>query len=274
MALNVTLNFKQELQKGKIVLGQTVGPKNDPDKTVKALKEYGFDFIMMESEHSLVNKETIFEFIRASREHEIPILMRPEDKDGHFRCYLDAGINGMMLPCVNTVEEVIFAIDQFYFPPIGHRGSGIGMSPYLTDSQNLADMMLSDICKYVNDNVVLFPMTESRQGISNLHRTMALEGVTGTIVGTNDLVLDTYGTPPKMLRSETVISPMVEDELREIGHTCKKMGKVAGIGGFAPKGLAKWAKEGYQLFILGYVVDNNYEKLKPVIDEMKSLLGV
>ena len=274
MARNVTLNFKKELQKGKIVFGQTIGPRNDPDKTVKALKDYGFDFIMMETEHSLVNKETIFEFIRASREQEIPILMRPEDKDGHFRCYLDAGVNGMMLPCVNTVEETIFAIDQFYFPPIGHRGSGIGMSPYLMDSQNLAEMTLSDICKYVNDNVVLFPMTESREGVSNLHRTLALEGVTGTIVGTNDLVLDVYGTPPKMLRPETVSSKIVEDQLREIGHTCKKMGKVGGIGGFAPKGLAKWAKEGYQLFMLGYVIDNNYEKLKPAIDEMKSLLGL
>jgi 2-keto-3-deoxy-L-rhamnonate aldolase RhmA len=274
MALNVTLNFKKELQKGKIVFGQTIGPRNDPDKTVKALKDYGFDFIMMETEHSLVNKETIFEYIRVSREMEMPILMRPEDKDGHFRCYMDAGINGMMLPCVNTVEETIFAIDQCYFSPIGHRGSGVGMSPYLMDSQNLAEMPLSDICGYVNDNVVLFPMTESREGVSNLHRTLALEGVTGTIVGTNDLVLDAYGAPPKMLRSETVTSQIVEDELREIGHTCKKMGKVAGIGGFAPKGLAKWAKEGYQLFMLGYVIDNNYEKLKPAIDEIKSLLGL
>ena len=41
MALNVTLNFKKELQKGKIVFGQTIGPRNDPDKTVKAIKEFG-----------------------------------------------------------------------------------------------------------------------------------------------------------------------------------------------------------------------------------------
>ena len=274
MALNVTLNFKKELQKGKIVFGQTIGPGNDPEKTVGALKDYGFDFIMMETEHSLVSKETIFEYIRASRKMEMPILMRPEDKDGHFRCYLDAGINGLMVPCVNTVEEALFSIEQCYFAPMGHRGSGVGMSQYLMDSQNLAEMPLSDICQYVNDNIALFPMTESVEGISNLHRILSLEGVTGTIVGTNDLVLDIYGTPPKMLRSETVVQPIVEERLREIGRICKKAGKVAGIGGFAPKGLAKWAKESYQLFMLGYVIDNNYERLKPAIDEIKSLLGV
>ncbi len=274
MALNVTLNFKKELQKGKIVFGQTIGPRNDPEKTVQALKDFGFDFIMMENEPSLVNKETIFEYIRVSRKLEMPILMRPEDKDGHFRSYMDAGVNGLMVPGVNNVEETIYSINQCYFPPIGHRGSGVGMSPYLMDSQNLAEMTVADICGYVNDNIALFPMAESLECISNLHRILALDGVTGTIVGTNDLVLDIYGTPPKMLRPETASAPIVEDRLREIGRICKKAGTVAGIGGFAPKGLAKWAKEGYQLFMLGYVIDNNYDKLKPGIDEMKSILGL
>jgi 2-keto-3-deoxy-L-rhamnonate aldolase RhmA len=142
------------------------------------------------------------------------------------------------------------------------------------DSQNLAEMTVADICEYVNDNIALFPMTESLECISNLHRILALDGVTGTIVGTNDLVLDIYGTPPKMLRPETASAPIVEERLREIARICKKAGKVAGIGGFAPKGLAKWAKEGFQLFLLGYVIDNNYDKLKASIDEMKSILGL
>ena len=109
MALNVTFNFKKRLQAGDIVYGQTIGPGNDPEKTVKALKDFGFDFIMMENEHSLVNKETIFEYVRASRKFEIPILLRPEEKDANFRCYLDAGVNGLMVPQVNTVEEALYA---------------------------------------------------------------------------------------------------------------------------------------------------------------------
>mgnify|MGYP000073551681 CR=1 FL=1 len=274
MALNVTLDFKKKLQAGKIVFGQTIGPGNDPEKTVRALKDYGYDFIMMENEHSLVNKETVYEYIGVSRKLELPILLRPEEKDANYRCFMDAGVNGLMTPGVNTVEDALFTVDRCYYPPIGHRGTGIGMSPYLLDGQNAAEMLLSDICQYVNDNVVLFPQTESVQCISNLHRILSLEGVTGTIVGTNDLVLDIYGAPPKMLRSETASAPIVEERLREIAQICKKAKKVAGIGGFAPKGLAKWAKEGYQLFMLGNVMGNNYERLKPAIEEMRSLLGL
>ncbi|MBA7469112.1 MAG: hypothetical protein GH158_07150 [Dehalococcoidia bacterium] len=274
MALNATLNLKKKMQAGKVVFGQTIGPGNDPEKTVQALKSYGYDFIMMENEHSLVNKETVYEYIGASRKMELPILLRPEEKDANYRCFMDAGVNGLMMPGVNTVEDALFAVNQCYFTPIGHRGTGIGMSPYLLDGQNAGEMLLSDICEYVNDNVVLFPQTESLQCISNLHRILSLEGITGTIVGANDLVLDIYGTPPKMLRSETVKTKPVEDRLREIARICQQAKKVAGIGGFAPKGLAKWAKEGYTLFMLGNVMDNNYEKLKPGIEEMKSLLGL
>ncbi|TET68192.1 MAG: hypothetical protein E3J40_01835 [Dehalococcoidia bacterium] len=273
MALNVTFNFKKRLQAGDIVYGQTIGPGNDPEKTVKALKDFGFDFIMMENEHSLVNKETIFEYVRASRKFEIPILLRPEEKDANFRCYLDAGVNGLMVPQVNTVEEALYAVNQSCFPPIGHRGAGIGMSPYLLDFQNPAEMPLLEITEYVNNNVVLFPQTETVECISNLRHILSLDGVTGTIVGANDLVLDIGGIPPKALRSELVTTDIVEEKLRQIAQICQETGKVAGIGGFAPKGLAKWAKEGYQLFMVGYVIDGNVDNLRPRIEEMKSLIG-
>ncbi len=273
MATNVTLNLKKKLQTGQIVYGQTIGPGNDPDKTVAALKSFGYDFIMMENEHSLVNKETIFEYVRVSRDVEIPILLRPEEKWANFRCYLDAGVNGMMVPGTDTVEEALYAVNQSYFPPIGHRGAGIGMSPYLLDGQNAAEMPLLKITGYVNDNIVLFPQTESLKSISNLRRILDLEGVTGTIVGTNDLVLDIGGISPTALRSETVTTDAVEEKLRQIARICREAGKVAGIGGFGPKGMARWAKEGYQLFMLGYAINNNLDKLKANIEEMKSLVG-
>ena len=93
---------------------------------MQALKEFGFDFIMMENEHSLMNKETIFEYIRVFREMEMPILLRPEEKIAHFRCYLEAGVNGLMVPQVDTMEEALYAVNQAYFQAIGHRGRKSG----------------------------------------------------------------------------------------------------------------------------------------------------
>jgi len=273
MATNIALNFKKRLQAGEIVYGQTIGPGNDPPKTVKALKDFGFDFIIIDTEHSLVNKETVFEYIRASREVEIPIWLRPEENSAHFRSYLDAGVNGLMLPQVDTVEEARYAVNQSYFPPIGHRGAGLGMSPYLLDEQSPAEMPLREMLDYINNNTFLFPQTESVKCLSHLPGILGLEGITGTMVGTNDLIIDIGDIPPRAMRGELAASEAVEDKLRQVARICRGTGKAAGIGGFAPKAMAKWAKEGYQLFTLGYVTGGNVAKLRSHIEELKSAIG-
>jgi 2-keto-3-deoxy-L-rhamnonate aldolase RhmA len=158
-----------------------------------------------------------------------------------------------MLPQVNTVEEVVSAVDRAYFPPIGHRGSGLGLSPYLLDSQSPAEVPFLELTEYVNNNTVLFPQTESLACISNLPRILSLEDVTGTIVGSNDLALNIGGIQPKALMPEITA--------------------LAGIGGLPVSRLAQWAKRGYQLFMLGYVIDGNLEILRTRIEEMKSLMG-
>lgn len=273
MAKNVTYNMKLKLQAGEKVFGQLIGPGGNPEKTVRALKDLGDDYIMLELEHSLVNKETVFEYIRVCREMDMPLLMRTEDKAAYFRCYLDAGVNGLMLPLVNTVEEAVHAVDMSYFPPIGHRGTGIGLSPYLIDFQDLAEVPFLALTEYINNNTVLFPQTESLENISNLPRILNLEGVTGTIVGPFDLALDIGGIDPKALAAEVVTTKVMEERLKEIVKICQKAGKIAGIGGFKPKVLTKWAKEGYQLLIVGYVLNGNVDSLRPFIEEARALIG-
>ena len=272
MELNATYKLKSKMQSGKKVFGPLLGPGNEPGQTVKALKDFGYDFIMVDLEHSLVNKETIYSYIRSAREMDIPFLMRPEEKTAHFRCYLDAGVNGVMIPQLNTVEEAVYAINQSYFPPIGHRGCGIGINPYLLDFQSPAEVPLVTLTEYINNNTVVFVMTESLENISNLRRILSLEGVTGTIVGTFDLAFDIGGIDPKALMPEAITTAFVEERLRQVAKICKDAGKVAGIGGFQPKGCARWAKEGYQLFILGYVIDGNVDNLRPLIEEASALV--
>ena len=273
MEKNITFDFKKMIQSGKKVFGPLVGPGNDPDKTVQSLKNFGYDFIVLDNEHVLINEETVYSYIRAVTEVGIPILLRPKDKTALFRCYLDAGINGLVLPQVNSLEETLYAVNQAYFPPIGHRGYGLGESPYLIDFMSPAEHPFLSLTDYVNNNTVVFPMTESIENISNLARILRLDGVTGTLVGTFDLALNIGGIDPEALPIDVINSKIVEEKLKQIINICKDNGKVAGIGGFPPKGLVKWAKEGYQLFALGYVIDGNVDSLQSLIYEAKSLIG-
>jgi 4-hydroxy-2-oxoheptanedioate aldolase len=270
---DIGYEFKQQLMAGKKVFGPLMGPGNDTAPTVAALKEFGYDFFMIDNEHSMVGKETIYEYIRLSREYELPVLMRPEETLATINAYLDSGIQGLMIPQVDTIEQAAHAVDRTYFPPVGHRGYGLGMNPYLLDGMDLATTPLLTLFEYVNHNMVLFPQTESLLAITNLPQTLRLEGITGTVVGTNDLALDIGGIKPGMLRTEVNTQPFIEEKLLQVANICKQAGKVAGMGGFSPKGYARWAREGFQFFNLGYIRDNNVEQFRSVLQEARDLIG-
>jgi len=270
---DIAFEFKQRLVGGAKVFGPLIGPGNEPETTVAAIKNIGFDFFMIDNEHSLVGKEAIYDYIKFAREYELPILMRPEDNDAHFRPYLDSGIQGLMVPQVDTVEQALFAVNQCYYPPLGRRGSGIGMSPYLLDGMDVATTPLATMLEYVNRNIILLPQTESLAAVKELPRTLRLEGVTGTVVGTHDLALDIGDFKPGMLRSEVNSQAFIEGKLLAVADACNAAGKVAGMGGFAPKGYAKWAREGFQFFTLGYIRDHNVEKARNLLQEAKDLIG-
>lgn len=272
MEKNLTYNLKQKLQKGDVIFGQMIGPRNDPKEIVGALRDFGYDFIIIDIEHSLVDKGTIFEYISISREFRLPIFIRAEEATANFRSYLDSGINGLLLPRLKTIEQAVYALNQAYLPPMGQRGSGIGMSPYLLDGQDLANMPLMEMTTYVNNNTMVFPMTETIECFRTLHRILSLDGISGTIVGINDFVLDIGNIPIKALRSELVESDLIEEKLKQVVKMCRDAGKVAGIGGLAPNGLAKWVKEGYQILLVGYVINGNIDGSRNSITELKSLL--
>ena len=262
------------MESGEIVFTQLIGSGNDPEKTLTALKECGYDFAIVDLEHSLINKETVLEYIRASRKAEIPLIVRPEEVKSDFRPYLDAGVNGLMIRKVNTLEEAKQIVNRAYFPPIGNRGCGI-VNPPLIDYQSITELPFLKITEYINRNMMVFPQVETLEGIANLNQILQLEGITGTIVGPFDLAVDIGNIEPGAIMSEMITGDVVEEKLRQIARICKDASKVAGTGAVcevSQNACAKWAKEGYRLFILGYIRDGILDNLKQEIQEARKSL--
>jgi 2-keto-3-deoxy-L-rhamnonate aldolase RhmA len=270
---DIVLEFQQRLAAGAKVFGPLIGPGNEPETTVAAIKNIGFDFFMIDNEHSLVGKESIYQYIGFAREYELPILMRPEENNANFRPYLDSGIQGLMVPQVDTVEQALFAVNQCYYPPIGRAVRHRKCAPICLDGMDVGTTPLVTLLEYVNRNVILLPQTESVAAVKELPRTLKLEGVTGTVVGTHDLALDIGDYKPGMLRGEVNSQPFIEEKLARVADACRAAGKVAGMGGFPPRGYAKWAREGFQFFTLGYIRDHNVEKARALLQEARDLIG-
>lgn len=117
MELNVTYSLKLKMQAGEKIFTAMAGPGNDPKKTVKALKAFGYDAVIVDLEHTLLNDETVLSYILAGKETGLPIWLRPEENYANYRRYLDSGINGLLLGQVHTLEQAVYAVNQSYPPP-------------------------------------------------------------------------------------------------------------------------------------------------------------
>jgi len=277
MELNVTYKLKSRMQAGEKIFCAMTGVGNEPKKTIKMLKDFGYDAIIVDLEHTLLNDETVLSYILAGKEMGFPVWLRPEENYANFRRYLDSGVTGLLLGRVHTLEQAAYAVNQSYFPPIGHRGTAIGMDPYLLDFQNFEEVPYLDLTDYINNNTVVFPQVESLESITNLPQILGLEGIAGTLVGTNDLmvdVADVVGDADRRgLRLERLRTDFMTEKLREVLKICRDTGKVAGTGGLPPKDIARWATEGYQLLLVGFTRDGDVDNLRPVLEETRALIG-
>lgn len=274
---NATYNLKRKMASGAPVFTALLGPGNDPTATIKTMKGAGFDFLILDREHSLISEEVVDTFIAVGKETGIPVFLRPEEVNASWRRFLDSGISGLYLGMVNTVEQAAYAVKQSYFPPKGHRGSSLGMNPLLLDGQSLQEAPYLSLLAYINNNTAILACTESLESITNLPGILRIEGITGVIAASQDLMLDIAtvvgDARPEAMIAERLTTDFMAAKLREILRISREAGKVAGIGGLpSAEVYAFWCKEGYRVLMLGSARDGNIDKLCHRIEEVKRLI--
>ncbi len=275
MGKNATYNLKLKMLSGEKIYGIEIWDGNDPKKTTSMLKRFGYDFIWLEFENCLLNEETALEYIRHAHEMDMPVLMRPADKKAHFRPYIISGINGVIQSQVENVEDVAYAIKEVYFPPLGRRDATL--IPRSIDFQSVGDTPLLTLMEYVNNNSLVMPLCERLACLRSLPHILRLEGVVGAILAPGDLLLDIISCNPQDIGCETLFREAIsndymKEKIEQLAEICKDAGKVAGIGVFQLEDMAEFAKIGYQLFILGAVVDGNVMDYEAPIEKLKSLI--
>src|SRR3954468_2868251 len=117
-------SFKEKLASGQAVSGpivaelRTVGP-------IKALALAGHDFVWLDMEHAMYGWETIQTLVQYARAVGITPLVRATDLSYPLVARaLDAGTIGIIVPRVETVEQVQQAVSYSLYPPLGRRGAG------------------------------------------------------------------------------------------------------------------------------------------------------
>jgi 4-hydroxy-2-oxoheptanedioate aldolase len=166
------------------VYGTSLGEWLDPEVPV-LLAAAGLDFFFIDTEHSATSYSQIKGLCRSARgAGVIPIVRVTENAPALISRALDVGAMGIIVPQIKTAEGARAAIDAMKFPPVGHRGYGLGS--IVTD---LKAKTAQEEVDSANRETLAVIMIESREGVENVEEIAAVPEVDVLFIGPYDLSL-------------------------------------------------------------------------------------
>src|SRR5436305_3006893 len=153
---------------------------------VQCLAGLGFDYFILDLEHSSLDVGPVREMIRTARAAGIaPIVRVPEVQYHLVARVLDAGAEGIMLPRVETRQQVEDLVRFARYRPEGERG--ISTFAGHTDFTRIADVPAFLAAQ--NERILLLAQIETAAGAQNRETILSVPGLDGCFVGTGDLAM-------------------------------------------------------------------------------------
>jgi 2-dehydro-3-deoxyglucarate aldolase len=170
--------FKEQLAAGELIIGTTVAIA-DP-LVCDALAD-SVDFLWIDQEHTTINPESLRIHLLAIRGRSKPALVRvsgpgPEQ----IKPVLDAGAHGIIVPQLESAEQVRRAISECRYPPAGCRGFG----PLIpTDYGRQGDGYV----ERANAGIFAAVMIETAGAVEEIAEIVATPGLDSIVLGPYDL---------------------------------------------------------------------------------------
>ncbi len=230
---------KWDLKDGKTSIGTFLNLMKDPE-AVRILGDAGFDFFVVDAEHSPYNEDTARLLMKEGRATGIMPFMRVPDPIYHFLARaLDSGAMGLIIPRVETKEQVERIIESTKFPPWGRRGSAL--RPVALDYESTP---VQDYIVQANRETMIAIQIESSTAIERIDDLLSVEGVDAAFIGPNDLSIN-LGIPGKQG------DPKMFECVKEVIEACKRHDAVPGCQQNDLELLIEWMKMGITMASYG-----------------------
>jgi 4-hydroxy-2-oxoheptanedioate aldolase len=198
-------------------------------RTVRALALGGFDFVILDLEHSPLDLPGLPPLISEAHACGTPVLVRPWSHDaGMLGKILDLGVNGVLIPNVGSVEQAQAVTAATRYAPLGARG----VCPLIGPSA------VKRLRGGVGD-VLVIAQIEGREGLAAAEQIAATPGLDGVFVGPYDLA-HALGEPGEVNGSGVI------DAAETIARVVPD-GVMLGIYVDDPVESAAWARRGFRL---------------------------
>jgi 2-keto-3-deoxy-L-rhamnonate aldolase RhmA len=222
----------------------------------------GFDFFFIDMEHSCFSFETVSDMIVAARAAGVPVIVRPATRLAHEALSrpLDSGAAGLLVPQVQTREEVENVVRWTRYQPVGERGMALERQHTFFDGGDAVQTMAA-----LNEEVLIAIQIESRQAVENLPELLSVPGIDVAFVGPSDLSAS-YGKPGKGS------DPEVEEGIQRVVDECRRHGVIPGIHTGTVEMAGKWIGRGMRMIGYGTDIKLIQQVCRQSVKELKALL--
>ena len=177
--------LNEKLMRCEKVVGTTMIMLNHPILIEKMICPE-LDFVLMDAEHGCFDTQNVIPMLHTCRMLGIPSFMRVQDSQYHLIAKaIDMGADGVMIPRVETLEQLRTVVDAVRFGPVGRKGAG-----------GYAQFRPGESFDEFQRGRRVFIQIESQKGIDNLEAMLEQYGmhIDAVIIGPNDMSV-MLGTP-------------------------------------------------------------------------------
>lgn len=153
-------------------------------ETVEMLASAGFDFIVIDQEHSPIGLESAYRATVLAQGLGLQVLVRVPDRSGsHVQRLLDLGVDGILIPRVASAEVAREVVEQMVFSPAGQRGMGITARAGAWGGTSREDYLRA------GDDVLRAVQLEEVAALEEVEAILDVPGLNGVFLGAGDLSL-------------------------------------------------------------------------------------
>ncbi len=237
MSLHELPSFKPRLKAGE----KLVGIRTQVPNTIvaEALGFSGCDYVYVDMEHSPFDLRSVVEVCQAlAGTPALPVIRLPTDDLILIQQFLDAGIENLVIPMVEDVEQARRIASVTRYPPKGvrsvarlHRGNRYGRAA-------------ADYERVIEDRICLTLQMETRKALRNLPEIAAVDGVDALLFGPADLAAD-------LGHIGNTEHPEVLEAISSGVAAAAKAGKLVGMSTADPALATQWFAKGCSFVSVG-----------------------
>jgi 4-hydroxy-2-oxoheptanedioate aldolase len=206
---------------------------------IESLGLVGFDCYMLDTEHGAGGPAEAAGVVRACESVGIAPLVRVRSPDPKLILqFLDAGIEGVMLPGVRSAEDVRQFVEAMKYSPLGKRGlAAVRANDWLLGPRPQAEWV-----RHGNETTLVLPQVETLEALAALPELVKVPGVDGFFVGPRDLAL-AMGFP------DGPAHPEVEQAIDRITKTVLDAGLLVGTVAPTPERAKALLAKGHRILL-------------------------